>query len=1591
MKQFSTPFRLSVLFLFVCLFSGLQAQIAAWDFNGNTGDETSVTATTLAANLNSSSITRGPALSPSSLNNSFSATGWDYNTLAAAVAAGAYYQFDLSSTPGCTDPLADNYDAGAVPDNSTCTYCAPVYSYNVPTPTPITVGSGIPDQNMAVATDCHDFKVAMNAYERYVGPIVPSGKVYTTTIGYSPTSGSNPTPDPNNARWNFLASIDLGTYDFTQVQVYMDLDFDPAETPVWHTVDISALAVAQGQGNSHVQQQTQNLRSVFWTMLFPGVSFDPNVPGVYDLRIRIQSPTTGAELWDHDIRVNVEAPGCTDPLADNYDAGATGDNGSCTYCPATITYDTPAPMPITVGSGIPDQHMAVSQDCRGIDLALGAFLRYVGPIVPSGNVYATTTGHSPTSGSDPTPDPVMARWSVLGAIDLGSFTFNDVTVYMDADFDPGTTPVWETVDLSAAIIAQGGGATSTFQAAENPASAFWTTLFPGAATFDPDVPGVYDLRFRLESTYSGAPLTQLAIQVVVGSPGCTDPLADNYDPASNPDDGSCTYCPATITYDTPAPMPITVGSGIPDQHMAVSQDCRGIDLALGAFLRYVGPIVPSGNVYATTTGHSPTSGSDPTPDPVMARWSVLGAIDLGSFTFNDVTVYMDADFDPGTTPVWETVDLSAAIIAQGGGATSTFQAAENPASAFWTTLFPGAATFDPDVPGVYDLRFRLESTYSGAPLTQLAIQVVVKGPVYYSQASGNMSDPIWDVVPVGTPGPATFSGLTSAVVQAGHALANAGTVEVEDLTVEYGGSLALNNSSSLTVLGDEAIFDGTLTATDNSTLALAGNEATILESSGGPLDIWNLTVNTPQGTLTDATISIRGTLLLENGNFDVSGGNLMLASSASGTGRLGPVASGASYSGNITVQRYVPAGHTNWRMMGSAVAGQTVNNWQDDFITAGYPGSAYPNFDQPVGSGNLWPSVRWYNESNAFALADSGVVGVSSNTQALSPGQGFLNWSGDNFSTTQAFTVDVTGAPVIAQSPLTLPMSFTSSGTLAADGWNLVANPLPSPIDFTLISRGSDVENAYWIFDPVSGNNRSWTNGVGQGGLNGKIQSSQGFWVKADGSNVTTTVDESAKVNQAGGGMFGGDQDPLLPILNLSIASSLNTYSDEATLVFAQGSPAYDAIDALKMTFKTIGAPQIGVMSNDGQQLAIDFFGNYNTAVQIPLKVDADVSGTYTISAAMAGINNLSCLSLTDLQTGMVTPLTDGATYSFNLNADEPAQGRFIINGTAPLGLYVDNAHCHDQDGAGSVAVNDPQVLTLTWTDAFGNVLLTMGGDGSDSAVYEFNAPAGHYAVHVSPIGACGTVSADFTITAPEAITSEVQQSATSCPSSLDGSVELAVTGGTAPYSILWNTGETTDGITGAAGSYSATITDANGCSSTVNAAIPAGEGAIAQFSAPSGTLLVNAPLQFTNTSVLADSYLWDFGDGTTSTDFAPVHTYALPGTYTVSLTASGGDCSYTTTMDITVEIGTAVSAVDGANDLAVWATPEHLVIVHPFGSAPVNVDVYDATGRLAMARSAISRPERITLDDRSLNTAVWFVRVTSGTTQRTFRVPLVR
>ncbi|MEP6846358.1 MAG: PKD domain-containing protein, partial [Panacibacter sp.] len=110
-----------------------------------------------------------------------------------------------------------------------------------------------------------------------------------------------------------------------------------------------------------------------------------------------------------------------------------------------------------------------------------------------------------------------------------------------------------------------------------------------------------------------------------------------------------------------------------------------------------------------------------------------------------------------------------------------------------------------------------------------------------------------------------------------------------------------------------------------------------------------------------------------------------------------------------------------------------------------------------------------------------------------------------------------------------------------------------------------------------------------------------------------------------------------------------------------------------------------------------------------------------------------------------------------------------------------------------------------------------------------------------------------------------------------------------------------------ALGTYTVTYkANFGGCNSTVTRVIDVTNKPTAAFTSPSVLTSCSPPLtvQFANTSASASSYIWDFGDGTSSTISAPQHTYTASGNYTVSLIAiSLGGCSDTVTVANFVKI----------------------------------------------------------------------------------------
>lgn len=77
--------------------------------------------------------------------------------------------------------------------------------------------------------------------------------------------------------------------------------------------------------------------------------------------------------------------------------------------------------------------------------------------------------------------------------------------------------------------------------------------------------------------------------------------------------------------------------------------------------------------------------------------------------------------------------------------------------------------------------------------------------------------------------------------------------------------------------------------------------------------------------------------------------------------------------------------------------------------------------------------------------------------------------------------------------------------------------------------------------------------------------------------------------------------------------------------------------------------------------------------------------------------------------------------------------------------------------------------------------------------------------------------------------------------------------------------------------------------------------------------------VEFTNTSVGASAYTWNFGDGNTSANFSPTHVYDTAGTYQVSLIVQDGICVDTVFATITI---VGVEEIENPLNFSVYPNP---------------------------------------------------------------------
>jgi len=297
------------------------------------------------------------------------------------------------------------------------------------------------------------------------------------------------------------------------------------------------------------------------------------------------------------------------------------------------------------------------------------------------------------------------------------------------------------------------------------------------------------------------------------------------------------------------------------------------------------------------------------------------------------------------------------------------------------------------------------------------------------------------------------------------------------------------------------------------------------------------------------------------------------------------------------------------------------------------------------------------------------------------------------------------------------------------------------------------------------------------------------------------------------------------------------------------------------------------------------------------ITASATVSQPTALTATASTGANVSCNGDNNGSVS-VTPGGGTSPYSYSWNTT-PVQTTATASGL-PAGTYMATVtDAHGCTITASTAITQPAALTAT-ASTITHVSCNGGNNGSVSVVpgggttpytYIWNTipvqttatatglVASTYMATVTDAHGC-TITASATIAQPVTLTALASTVANvSCKGGNNGSVTVTPGGGVTPYAYSWNTTpvQTTATASGLpAGTYMATVTDANGCVTTASSSVT--EPDLLTAASAAGAIKCNG------------------------------------GTTTVTVTAAGGTMPYTGTGEFTVSAGTYNYTATDAN-----------------------------------------------------------------------------
>ncbi|GIV27995.1 MAG: hypothetical protein KatS3mg027_1809 [Bacteroidia bacterium] len=304
---------------------------------------------------------------------------------------------------------------------------------------------------------------------------------------------------------------------------------------------------------------------------------------------------------------------------------------------------------------------------------------------------------------------------------------------------------------------------------------------------------------------------------------------------------------------------------------------------------------------------------------------------------------------------------------------------------------------------------------------------------------------------------------------------------------------------------------------------------------------------------------------------------------------------------------------------------------------------------------------------------------------------------------------------------------------------------------------------------------------------------------------------------------------------------------------------------------------------------------------------------------APANITHVNCFGNSN---GAIDITPNGGTspYSYAWSNGQTTQDLSGLT-AGNYGLTITDAN--SCQASFSYTVNQPQQLTLvlqpTNIDCFGNSngainLTVVGGTSPYSYSWSNGATsedisgltANTYSVSVTDANSCNA-NGSATITAPSAITLSTNVNNATCSGVNNGTIDLILNGGTGPFTFFWSNGATTEDITGlGAGTYTVTVTDANGCQANTSAIISQPTSINLTTGSTPSTCSGNTGTATVSASGGSGSYTYQWNDPSNQT--TPTAINLAAGTYSVTVT-DGTGCVTATSVIVSSSSGLSATA----------------------------------------------------------------------------------